>query len=248
MRVLITGSSGQIGTNLALKLKQDGHWVFGVDKRMNTADGLRVQDADPGPRRPLRRRSRGASAASSTPRWTSWCTWPLTQRCTSSSDSRTGRSRTLKVMIAFSSARCGCRTSWCTFARSGHVHHDVHLGVLDAADAPLERGVVAGEVLDEHLERVVRPGPRRPRRVRGASAASSTPRWTSCTWPLTQRCTSSSDTRAPGRHHDLQRPRVLPPAPARRRARCTATSTASRSTARRPPTSRSRRARTPPRR
>jgi UDP-glucose 4-epimerase len=36
MRVLITGSSGQIGTNLALRLQRDGHWVFGVDKRENT--------------------------------------------------------------------------------------------------------------------------------------------------------------------------------------------------------------------
>src|SRR5213595_1419021 len=36
MRVLITGSSGQIGTNLALRLMQDGHSVFGVDKRVNT--------------------------------------------------------------------------------------------------------------------------------------------------------------------------------------------------------------------
>ncbi len=35
MRVLITGSSGQIGTNLALRLKHDGHEVFGVDKRKN---------------------------------------------------------------------------------------------------------------------------------------------------------------------------------------------------------------------
>jgi UDP-glucose 4-epimerase len=35
MRVLITGSSGQIGTNLAFRLQQDGHWVFGVDKRPN---------------------------------------------------------------------------------------------------------------------------------------------------------------------------------------------------------------------
>lgn len=36
MRVLITGSSGQIGTNLALRLLEHGHTVFGVDKRQNT--------------------------------------------------------------------------------------------------------------------------------------------------------------------------------------------------------------------
>ena len=36
MRVLVTGSSGQIGTNLALRLLGDGHGVFGVDKRQNT--------------------------------------------------------------------------------------------------------------------------------------------------------------------------------------------------------------------
>ncbi len=35
MRVLITGSSGQIGTNLALRLLREGHQVFGVDKRLN---------------------------------------------------------------------------------------------------------------------------------------------------------------------------------------------------------------------
>src|SRR5579862_5500108 len=35
MRVLITGSSGQIGTNLAVRLLEDGHSVFGVDKRPN---------------------------------------------------------------------------------------------------------------------------------------------------------------------------------------------------------------------
>ena len=35
MRVLITGSSGQIGTNLALRLLEEGHFVFGVDKRQN---------------------------------------------------------------------------------------------------------------------------------------------------------------------------------------------------------------------
>jgi UDP-glucose 4-epimerase len=35
MRILITGSSGQIGTNLALRLLDEGHYVFGVDKRPN---------------------------------------------------------------------------------------------------------------------------------------------------------------------------------------------------------------------
>ncbi|GIV95889.1 MAG: nucleoside-diphosphate sugar epimerase [Herpetosiphonaceae bacterium] len=35
MRILITGSSGQIGTNLALRLLEEGHEVFGVDKRIN---------------------------------------------------------------------------------------------------------------------------------------------------------------------------------------------------------------------
>ena len=35
MRVLLTGSSGQIGTNLALRLLADGHSVFGIDKRQN---------------------------------------------------------------------------------------------------------------------------------------------------------------------------------------------------------------------
>jgi UDP-glucuronate 4-epimerase len=35
MRVLITGSSGQIGTNLALRLVEEGHFVFGIDKRLN---------------------------------------------------------------------------------------------------------------------------------------------------------------------------------------------------------------------
>ena len=36
MRILVTGSSGQIGTNLAQRLQREGHDVFGVDKRLNT--------------------------------------------------------------------------------------------------------------------------------------------------------------------------------------------------------------------
>ncbi len=35
MRVLITGSSGQIGTNLGFRLLAMGHDVFGVDVRPN---------------------------------------------------------------------------------------------------------------------------------------------------------------------------------------------------------------------
>jgi nucleoside-diphosphate-sugar epimerase len=36
VRILVTGSSGQIGTNLAIRLQEAGHEVFGVDKRLNT--------------------------------------------------------------------------------------------------------------------------------------------------------------------------------------------------------------------
>jgi len=35
MHILITGSSGQIGTNLALRLRDAGYDVFGVDRRVN---------------------------------------------------------------------------------------------------------------------------------------------------------------------------------------------------------------------
>jgi UDP-glucose 4-epimerase len=36
MRILLTGASGQIGTNLGLKLLANGHDVLGIDKRQNT--------------------------------------------------------------------------------------------------------------------------------------------------------------------------------------------------------------------
>jgi UDP-glucose 4-epimerase len=36
MRILITGSSGQIGTNLGLRLLDAGHEVFGIDRRLNS--------------------------------------------------------------------------------------------------------------------------------------------------------------------------------------------------------------------
>ena len=36
MHVLITGSSGQIGTNLAMMLARRGDTVEGIDKRKNT--------------------------------------------------------------------------------------------------------------------------------------------------------------------------------------------------------------------
>lgn len=47
MRILITGASGQIGTNLGLFLQGEGHTVFGVDKRENEwTDGLDIMIQD----------------------------------------------------------------------------------------------------------------------------------------------------------------------------------------------------------
>ena len=39
MKILITGSSGQIGTNLALRARSDGHEVVGLDNRLNEWTG-----------------------------------------------------------------------------------------------------------------------------------------------------------------------------------------------------------------
>jgi UDP-glucose 4-epimerase len=36
LKILVTGSSGQVGTNLCLALQQKGHTVLGIDKRINT--------------------------------------------------------------------------------------------------------------------------------------------------------------------------------------------------------------------
>ena len=47
MRILITGSSGQIGTNLALRCLKAGHEVMGIDCRANewtTAFDTTLQD------------------------------------------------------------------------------------------------------------------------------------------------------------------------------------------------------------
>jgi len=47
MRILITGSSGQIGTNLALKLMERGDQVVGIDRRPNLwTDAIETQQLD----------------------------------------------------------------------------------------------------------------------------------------------------------------------------------------------------------
>jgi nucleoside-diphosphate-sugar epimerase len=47
MRILITGSSGQIGTNLGLYLQEQGHSVFGVDIRPNSwTDAIPTRQQD----------------------------------------------------------------------------------------------------------------------------------------------------------------------------------------------------------
>ena len=83
MKVLLTGSSGQIGTNLALRLQQTATGSSASTSASNTwtdaFDYLHQDLAGHYPAFPA------GSAASSTPRSTSSCTWPRTRRCTSSS-------------------------------------------------------------------------------------------------------------------------------------------------------------------
>ena len=47
MRVLITGSCGQIGTNLGLRLLREGHSVFGVDNALALVRPLPLPAAGP---------------------------------------------------------------------------------------------------------------------------------------------------------------------------------------------------------
>lgn len=47
MKILVTGSSGQVGTNLCLALLQKGHTVLGIDKRPNAwTDQIPLMQAD----------------------------------------------------------------------------------------------------------------------------------------------------------------------------------------------------------
>ena len=47
MKILITGSSGQIGTNLGIRLLEEGHHVFGIDRRPNNwTDRIRTLIGD----------------------------------------------------------------------------------------------------------------------------------------------------------------------------------------------------------
>lgn len=47
MRILVTGSSGQIGTNLSLLLQAEGHEVLGIDKSPNTwTDAIDTEKVD----------------------------------------------------------------------------------------------------------------------------------------------------------------------------------------------------------
>ena len=128
------------------------------------------------------------------------CTSPYTSRVdekTSGSSRPRAYSRTLNVMIAFSSARCGCAHELVHLGVRGQVHDEVDRRVLDAADAAAECGVVAGEVLEQRRE---------ARRVQ-AFWRLSTPK---TSWPSPSRRSAEVRADLAGRAGDQDAHRVNP--------------------------------------
>ena len=148
MRVLITGSSGQIGTNLARSLLEAGHEVHGIDKRPNTWD-------DRVPTEIVDLVEVARSGKTYEPPWEPDClvhlaAWAFVRQMVAEPD------KALENMeMAFAAVEIA-RTTSCpaVFGSSREVYGEIHRHVTDeamagfvVAESPYSASKIAGEAL-----------------------------------------------------------------------------------------------------
>ena len=148
MRILVTGSSGQIGTNLALRLLADGHEVLGVDKAPNPwTDAIDTEKVD------LVTLGRGEQTWS--PPWSPDCivhlaAWAKVHRLVVEPDKALEN-----IEMAFAALELA-RASGApiVFGSSREVYGDIHRHVTDeamadfvVAESPYSASKIAGEAL-----------------------------------------------------------------------------------------------------
>ena len=146
MRILITGSSGQIGTNLALLLQAEGHEILGVDKAPNVwTDAIDTEKLD------LVALGRGAQTW--TPPWQPDCivhlaAWAKVHRLVVEPEKALEN-----VEMAFAALEIARATGApIIFGSSREVYGDIHQHVTDeamadfvVAESPYSASKIAGE-------------------------------------------------------------------------------------------------------
>lgn len=146
MRILVTGSSGQIGTNLGLRLLADGHEVLGIDDRPNTwTDEIDTDKVD------LVALGRGTQRWS--PPWTPDCiihlaAWAKVHRLVQEPEKALEN-----VEMAFAALEIARATNApIVFGSSREVYGDIHRHVTDeamadfvVAESPYSASKIAGE-------------------------------------------------------------------------------------------------------
>lgn len=146
MRILITGSSGQIGTNLALLLQAEGHEILGVDKAPNNwTDAIDTEKLD------LVALGRGAQTW--TPPWQPDCivhlaAWAKVHRLVVEPEKALEN-----VEMAFAALEIARATGApIIFGSSREVYGDIHQHVTDeamadfvVAESPYSASKIAGE-------------------------------------------------------------------------------------------------------
>jgi UDP-glucose 4-epimerase len=146
MRILVTGSSGQIGTNLSLQLLSAGHEVLGIDKRANEwTDAIDTEEVD------LVDVARGTQSWS--PPWQPDCIVHLAAWAKVHQLVREPEKALENVEMAFAALEIARATSApIVFGSSREVYGDIHRHITDeamadfvVAESPYSASKIAGE-------------------------------------------------------------------------------------------------------